>query len=307
MTEHDYATPVWRYDESESNFPCGCCSPTHAMEGGLWTCQRKMTSDTPYKSWFVIDDELDLTKPHDMRMCNGTCGNAFHAEFYQLAQCDMKGETWGDLLQTWDEERLGEMTAQERATLIAQEKAAEAESNRLAPLIQFRKFVMGKAEHKALSSRYSTNKGRKENRPCPDLYTPDHRKPTTPGVTSECWAHEVTDPMTKEFINPITKEYLPLAASYHIRELVDSKKAVVLKNTEGEWVLKHVVHVCWNQHPGEAGWLDQWMTDHSYQPPSAGGIHSTNWFQTNTNQNRRPQNKTSSTTNTGAKNYQKRR
>jgi hypothetical protein len=307
MTEHENTIPVWRYDVTETNFPCGCCSPTLAMEGGLWTCQRK-TSSSSYKSWFVIDDEVDLTQPHDVRMCNGTCTDIYHQQYYQLAQCEMNGETWGDLMQTWNEERKAMMTQEEKIALVEQERAADAETNRLAPLIQFRKFIMQKAEQKALSSRYGCNKGRKENKPCPDLYTPDHRHPTTLGVSSECWAHEVTDPMTYEFINPKTKEFLPLAESYGIKEHMKSKKSTVKQNMNGEWVLVHVVHVCWNQHPGDAGWKEQWMTDYRYKEPVVGGdgVDGTNWFQANTNPIR-TQNRTSNYTNKGSPQGNKRR
>jgi len=49
-------------------------------------------------------------------------------------------------------------------------------------------------------------------------------------VTTECWSHEYTDPVT------------------------------------GATIAKHV---CDRMHPGEAGWLTQWDTDRTFKPAAA--------------------------------------
>ena len=72
----------------------------------------------------------------------------------------------------------------------------------------------------------------KRPEPCKFLYncqgTP--ARPTTLGVTTECWSHEYRDPKTG---------------------------AIVAK------------HVCDRLHPGEAGWLPQWITDRRFKAAAA--------------------------------------
>ena len=68
--------------------------------------------------------------------------------------------------------------------------------------------------------------------PCKFLYncqgTP--ARPTTLSVTTECWSHEYTDPVT------------------------------------GATIAKHV---CDRMHPGEEGWLHEWDTDRNFRPAAA--------------------------------------
>jgi hypothetical protein len=279
MTDTETSAPIWRYDPTEKTFPCGCCSPTHAMEDGLWTCQRR-TSTMGFQSWRIIDEDIDLTLPHDIMVCNGRCGDPWHAQLYEIEQCEMKGQTWADLLQTWDDTRMSEMTFEELAALEAERKAAEEKAERLAPLIKLRKTMMDDAEEKRLTSNYTTNKNKKLPKPCKWLYSCEERngknEATTMAVSSECWSHEFTDPLTYEFMNPTTKELLPLADSYNIKRLIAEDKVYARPNKCGEYVLVHRVRCCWNQHPFESGWKDEWWTDRTYTEV---GMNGGNWIQ----------------------------
>jgi hypothetical protein len=77
---------------------------------------------------------------------------------------------------------------------------------------------------------------KKNPTPCSRLYScvgdksSGGAKPTTRHVSSECWSHERTDPLTGKII---------------------------------------AKHVCPWLHPGEAGWQTQWNTDRTWRPAAA--------------------------------------
>jgi len=80
----------------------------------------------------------------------------------------------------------------------------------------------------AACNRHGAKAIQKRAEPCKFLYncqgTP--ARPTTLGVTTECWSHEYTDPKTGAFV---------------------------------------AKHVCDRLHPGEAGWLPEWNTDRRFK------------------------------------------
>jgi hypothetical protein len=271
--------PTWVWDPTESTLPCYCCSPTLAMEDGHWTCRRAPTP-TGFESWVLLDEAPDLTQKHDITVCNGTCKDPFHKGFMlELAQSDLTGDTWGDLAQTWDEELKAHMTAAEKARLIAEERKANEEAARLAPLIELRGHMMRVSSQRAVKARCKGNVGHKSHLCCKELYSPiktarGDNTPTTLGVSSECWAHEFTDPLTYEFVEPATGRMKPFADSFRINALIAEKKAEVRRNTKGEFVLTHLVRVCWNSHPGESDWKPEWMTNRLH---TGRGVDATVW------------------------------
>jgi hypothetical protein len=265
--------PTWVWDPTENTLPCYCCSPTLAMEDGRWTCRRAPTP-TGSESWVLLDEAPDLTQPHDLHVCDGTCKDPLHASYIlKLAQSDLTGETWGDLAQTWDEELKAHMTAAEKARLIAEERKAAEEAARLQPLIELRSHMMRVSQQRAVKARCKGNVGLKKDCPCKELYSPmksakNDNTPTTLHVSSECWAHEFTDPLSEEFVDAKTGRMKPFADGFRINVLKAEGKVDVRQVTmsDGTKVFKviHLVHVCWNQHPDEKNWKDEWKANRLY-------------------------------------------
>lgn len=226
--------PVWVFNED--SFPCSCCNPAVAMEGGLWTCLREKGS------WIVLDELPDLSVPHCAAVCDGTCGDVFHRGIYLLmAYSETLGLTWGDVDYLCTKEELAKLSEAERAAREAEEEARRRREEAEAELKALSAKLASKARDHEIKAGYTCNKGKKEMRPCKYLYSCEGdrksggARPTTLHISSECWSHAYTDPTT------------------------------------GQRVEKHC---CWYLHPGEEGWLKEWNRNRNFvpaqqqQPPS---------------------------------------
>lgn len=205
--------------------PCRCCSMMMALgEEGHWFCA------TSNRKWLMLDEEPDMSRPHSEGVCLGNCCRyhpLMNVEAARWKRGMAIGLSWGDLWAEEDALREAEMTAEEKASREAALKEEE-ERNKLAAIaaIQARK-----AERVAVRVGVYRKHAviQKVQQPCKFLYdckgTP--ARPTTRRVTTECWSHEYTDPVT------------------------------------GERVCKHV---CDRMHPGEPGWCPEWDGNPSYRP-----------------------------------------
>ena len=256
--------PVWSFDEYA--LPCKCCSPAAAMENGLWICS------SAHKLWYV-DDKPDLTQPHPMEVCDGSCSNPLHRGSYLIiARCLLVGMELADALDLAEAVELASMTPKARKALEEKEKVRlaalakeEAEEARIAPMLALHNAQMDVMHRHAVSSRYKGNVGRKECAPCRSLYTwqRDRKCCGTNHISSECWSHEFVDGLTTEFINEATGSLLPLAGKYGIQKAVNNKEASIVRKN-GKFVLLWTPHNCWMLHPGEQGWLKEWEQNRKF-------------------------------------------
>jgi hypothetical protein len=219
-------SPIWVFNED--SFPCKCCNPAVAMDDGKWTC---LTTNV---SWLVVDEQPDLTKPHEPCVCDGSCGDKFHKGLYlTFAYADVIGLTWGDLYWLWSREELSQLSPEEIAKRNAEEAERQAREEAQKELESLSSKLAEKARNHEIKAHYKCNKGKKENYPCKYLYScvgerkTGGAKPTTLHISSECWSHSYTDPLTGQRIEK---------------------------------------HACWNLHPGEEGWCKEWETNRLYKP-----------------------------------------
>jgi hypothetical protein len=173
--------------------------------------------------------------------CKGICCNAephysktsdfknLATMFSQQAADDFFRMKSGESL--WEISR-NEMVALE-ARLEVEYAASKAEHDAALAAAAAAADCRSKAERVAIRNGAACNRHgakliQKRAEPCKFLYncqgTP--ARPTTLGVTTECWSHEYKDPKTG---------------------------AIVAK------------HVCDRLHPGEAGWLKEWNTDRRFK------------------------------------------
>lgn len=218
--------PIWVFNED--SFPCQCCNPAVAMDGGKWTCLSNKVS------WLVVDEQPDLTKDHDACVCDGSCGDVFHKGTYlTFAYAQVIGLTWGDLYWLWNREELSKLSAEEIAKRNAEEAERLAREEAQRDLESLSAKLAEKARNHEIKAHYKCNKGKKESYPCKYLYScvgerkTGGAKPTTLHISSECWSHAYTDPLTGERIEK---------------------------------------HACWNLHPGEEGWCKEWETNRLFKP-----------------------------------------
>jgi hypothetical protein len=209
-------------------------------DDGKWRCEK-----TGLK-WHILESELDLSKPHPMGLCSGnSC--PFHPlitpSVALFNNANEGGVGWGDIL--YEEEMAARMkeTAAEKAAREA--KARREEHMRQ---LEYEVYRMEKeAENVAFRAKLGLKRGeapRKASIPCKKLYSCVGDKktgkgafPTTMHVSSECWAWEYKDPLSKKKVCP---------------------------------------HTCPWLHPGEEGWRDEWMTDRTWKPPT-GAAAVDNW------------------------------
>ena len=173
--------------------------------------------------------------PHSADFCQGHC--AQHPLLVgavlelHLATQDY-GMRWGDILYFEEQQRLASETLEER--LARQNRRAAEEARRQLELESERR----RHEADLVGTRAKTGVKRgqavqKRPIPCKKLYSCQGDKstggarPTTLHVSSECWAHEYVDPITKKRV---------------------------------------VRHVCPWLHPGEEGWCEEWNTNRHFQP-----------------------------------------
>jgi hypothetical protein len=233
--------PVWL--TSEKYLPCDCCHENFAYNNGIWTCKQG-------PKWYVRDNEVDLTKPHDMNVCNGKCGNPLHTPANLVfAYSSMNGDKWGDLAMMFEQEELSKLSSEERQ----QKEEEEAEKDRKREEEKEKEYLSCKVAAKVRDHEIVANclmlKIKKQTKsnddlqskikqpyPCKWLYNckGDRKsggaKPTTTHISTECWSHSYHDPATGKLIEP---------------------------------------RVCFMLHPGEPGWIKEWETNRLYKPELA--------------------------------------
>ena len=217
------ASSYFVLEDPDGPYPCTCCSPQSAWDGDRWNCSKR--------SWILMDTPPDLSQPHDSMICEGSCGNPLHSLsiFDKAALFDIG---FGDLLLFWEEEAFAALSPAEQARIVAKKDADFAEEEALRPI----KIESYRIAEKARSHEIMAHcKGAKpkQMRPCKYLYSCDGdrktggARPTTLHITSECWSHSYTDPLTKKVISK---------------------------------------HACWFVHPGEAGWCKEWEKNRNFVP-----------------------------------------
>jgi hypothetical protein len=209
----------------------------------------------------------------DLAFCSGGCVNPIHtASNRQLAYAELVGQSWGEIAEMWDAERMASMSAAELARLEAERLAAEAEAARLAPMLALRKAQMTYASEHGITGRMR-DAPEKLAHPCRNLYDPIRNAAgkkccRSVSVVSECWGFEFTDALTSELVDTASGALLPMAADLGVREALASKKARIALNPKtGVHTLKWCPHVCYMSHPGEKSWMAEWNTDR-YSVPS---------------------------------------
>lgn len=219
--------PIWL--TTNVWLPCDCCVADFAYTDGIWSCKRG-------PKWFVMDREPDLSKPHDIRMCNARCGNPFHIESSVLfAWGEMNGLGWGDVDYILEKEEESRLAPEELQRLEAEKEAKRVKEEEEAEKKHLSSKLACKVREHEIKAHYKCNQGKKEMRPCKYLYSCEGdrktggARPTTKHISSECWSHAYTDPVTGQRIE---------------------------KN------------VCWFLHPGEEGWRKEWVRDRNFVPPS---------------------------------------
>ena len=223
MTESAYFV----LEDADGPYPCSCCSPQSAWDGDHWNCSQR--------SWLLIASVPDLSQPHSAEVCEGRCDNPLHASSYIFNKAPLFDVYFGDLLMFWEDEELAKLSGAERAALIATEKAERAHEEAIVPIrIESLRIAEKARSHEIMA--HCKNAKPKQMRPCKYLYTCEGdrktggARPTTLHITSECWSHSYTDPLTKKVISK---------------------------------------HACWFLHPGEAGWCNEWVKNRNFMPSGA--------------------------------------
>ncbi len=212
-------------EDADGPYPCSCCSPQSAWDGDRWTCSRR--------EWILLESAPDFTLPHSHMICEGRCGNLLHS-FYLLDKCELFGLGMGDLVLHWEAEELAKLSEADRAARAAAEEEKWAKEAALAPIRMESLHIANKARSHEITA-HCKNAKPKQMRPCKYLYSCEGdrktggARPTTLHISSECWSHSYTDPLTKKVISK---------------------------------------HACWFLHPGEAGWCNEWVKNRNFMPSS---------------------------------------
>jgi hypothetical protein len=254
-----FERPIWVFNDDE--FPCICCPPTSAMtDDGFWECGERR--------WLVLDSEPDLSKKHDILVCDGSCGHPLHSEDnVLLAQSYLQAIGWGELSDIWDDETEAARSPAERARRVAAAAAAAAEHARLAPMEALHRQQMERMKTCRQTALYKSNTGKKVAAPCRGLY--DYQREA--GCTSlccvtECWAHEFTDALSPELVAAATGRFSARAESMGIPAAVKKGEAVVVRDRAMGYLLRWTPHTCWMSHPGDATWCAEWQQNRLFKP-----------------------------------------
>lgn len=225
----------------EGRAPCSCC---HHM--AAWTDDGKWECEKTGRVWHILDAEPDLSQPHPMAFCDGrSC--PFHPlitpSVAMFNRANEAGVGWGDMIVEEEMEARMKETDQQRAAREAKERREEH--------IRQLEYEAYRMEREAQSVEFRAKMGlkrgeapRKAAIPCKKLYSCVGDKksgkgafPTTLHVSSECWAWEYTDPLSKKKTCP---------------------------------------HKCPWLHPGEEGWQKEWETNRLWKAPT-GAAAVDNW------------------------------
>jgi hypothetical protein len=212
---YDYLGPFAFAEDPDAPGPCRCCWPTNALwsfdEGTVWLCGTKRRYWGVPLRW---SDELDWDEAQRIAALSAEQRARVLAERAAAAAAQMA-------------------ELDHHAEVSAISRAAEAYAARVARIVEDR------APRGPPLPRGAPPRGPpKRNCPCKNLFyderqvRPGQRAPFVKYVASVCWAHEYTDPKTKERKTP---------------------------------------HKCPYLHPGEVGWLPQWNRDRDFKPRPSGG------------------------------------
>ena len=212
--------PYWVYNENER--PCSCCDPGHAMDKNMWDCS------CTERKWLVVDEEPDMTKPHDAELCVGNC--AFHPlltkEVHALTHSELYQTTWGDYSAELEDAIRALETASQKAERLAKE-SAEAEAEVVKQKAILYEVYTRKMADEAMRGVKKGAGPKKYEKPCRWMVGKDALASRARGEAPCCWAWEYTDPKTNKRMTP---------------------------------------HTCPFQHPGEPGWHNEWLTNNRFDP-----------------------------------------
>jgi len=169
----------------------------------------------------------DTNLPHDILDCPGNCSQPFHTvASIQLAHADNVGVPWGELVYFWDKEESGRQTPEQAALLLENQRLRETKDKLESEAIRMANYMRDIEIKRGC-------KGEKEKpkiqSPCKYLYcTPGVEGQYQNSMCSECWAY-----------------------MYHC-----PKTGNVIKAQKGK--------ECPYLHPGESGWLIEWVKDRRF-------------------------------------------
>lgn len=172
--------------------------------------------------------------PHHADDCPGDCRQhpLLRGATLEFHHAEKSGQRWGDI---WYREFLVAAAAETLEERLARQnrEAAAAARRQLELESEIRRHAVDLVSTKAKTGLKRGQAVQKKPCPCKMLYSCQGDKstggarPTTLHVSSECWAHEYVDPLTKKRV---------------------------------------VKHVCPWLHPGEEGWLKEWETNRLFNP-----------------------------------------
>lgn len=189
-----------------------------------------MTGD----KWEIIIDPLSRESPHSVERCHGISCKYHPVITPEIARWERRmyfaGETWGEIWADEEFEMRRSMSPEDKAKKEAEEEAELRAKEEQDEIERKAKLCERYVERTAVRvGVYRKEKLSKIMQPCKFLYACEGHpgKPTTNRVTTECWAHEYTDPLTGELKTP---------------------------------------RVCDRIHPDEPGWCKEWDGNPKYRP-----------------------------------------
>ena len=169
----------------------------------------------------------DTSVPHDILDCPGNCTQPFHTvSSIQLAHADVLKIPWGELVYYWDREDASLLTSDDIAAKEQLYLELEEKQRLESEAIRMANYMRDIEIKRGCKGEKDKPKIQK---PCKNLYyTPGVEGRMQNDVCSECWAHE-----------------------YHC-----PKTGLLIKAQKGK--------ECPYLHPGESGWLIEWMKDRRF-------------------------------------------
>ena len=217
--------------DNDKEFPCDCCHPDHApnTEYTYWECRTGRT-------WLILDEEPDLSKPHSEEICTGNCKHhpLLSIESVVLSHSEHYNTSWGDFEIECDEYiKSLETTAQAAARRIREEEQRKREE--LESAVRVREAYASKmatiasvGQRPLAPTKAVPNPTR--TLPCKWLVGKERQESIRKGEKPQCWAWEYIDPKTKKLV---------------------------------------VKHVCPFIHPGQPGWFDDFISNPHFKPAGA--------------------------------------
>ena len=180
------------------------------------------------QEWFVVKQEPDFTKPHEREVCMGDC--PFHPlhtkDIHVLSNVELYQTTWGDYMGELETAALASETPEQREQRFAREAKQAEEDKKKMKAVAIESYTR-KMGDQAMRGVGKGEGPKKFDRPCRWMVGPDAAAAHARSEKPCCWAWEYTDPKTNKFMKPRTCPY---------------------------------------QHPDEAGWHEEWLTDPRFKP-----------------------------------------